>query len=112
MKKNKESELRCSCGGVLKDKPLFTPKEACERVMKEHPELDKETQAVWAYAFTMMGLMTPPHFVCDKCGKTRGFCQTLGQALLSVQELPQGAYARYKPAHLVAKYKKNKTTKE
>ena len=105
MIKNKKNELRCSCGGILKDRPLFTPQEACEHVINHHPELNKETQAVWAWAFAMMGVLTPPHFVCDKCGKRRGFYQTIGGQLLQVQELPQGAYAYYKPHYLKDRYK-------
>lgn len=85
--------LKCDCGGKLIAKPYVTKEKAIEAVKEK--DVKEEDKGVWVLGLTLMGLMTPPHFVCEKCGISRGYYDTIGRALLQVDPLPQGAYACY-----------------
>lgn len=105
--------LKCDCGGNLTDRPYVTQEDACKYVNDLYPRMKKEKKAIIVIGLTIMGLMTPPFFVCEKCGRSSGFYETMGKALFQVAPLPQGAYARYADDKTkTPKYAKKSKTKD
>jgi hypothetical protein len=90
--------MTCACGGVLQEvKTVVVPKYRPRHHRKKR--IRKKWKARWerenisrTQISVLVGLMQPPTYRCEKCGKRDGFYSAVGRNLIKVEPLPEGAF--------------------
>jgi hypothetical protein len=92
------TDLKCrSCSGFLQVvrflfPPIPKPRHKNRKKRKALVARWMETNRVQTGVLNLMSLMTPPSYVCEKCGRRQGFYAAMARNLINVEPFPKAEW--------------------